>query len=586
MCSQKSFRGRRWYVASAADADVRALRARGASAPVASILATRGVTAEGYDKFLEPKIRHMDDPFEFNDMEKAVLRVTAAIRDSEKIGIWSDYDVDGATSAGVLGWFLRMCGHDDFMIRIPDRITEGYGPNTPGLLAMKEAGCGLICILDSGTLAFEPLAAAKAAGIDVVVIDHHAAEEAIPEAVAVVNPNRKDQKPGYGHLCAAGVTFVFTVAAARKLRDDGFFRGPVPDLMRLLDLVALGTVCDVVPLVGLNRAFVRRGLPYLTQRQRPGIAALCAAAGIADNAAITAGDCGWVLGPRINAGGRIGESGSGAALLLEQDPDEARRLAEELNRLNVERQELEAACTRSAMADIGGREDGDRTLALAVTDAHEGVVGISASRVKDAHDAPAIVLTRTHDGLLKGSARSVEGFDIGHAIIAARQAGLIIKGGGHGMAGGLTLSQDQLPDFISFMNAEIARTVYWREGVVSAADTEIRLRDLTVAMIDEFDGMAPFGTGNPEPRVILARVELAELRVLKDKHFKMVFRDRGCEIDGLIWNVAGTPLGRRMEAARGTLVDVLCKAEINVFRGNRRPQIMIQDMRPSGSALV
>lgn len=590
----RSFRGRNWQTADAPPKVAQAIQAKGIASEVARILAARGVTPDSLGAFLDPTIRDlMPDPFTLKDMDLAAKRLADAIRKKEKIGIWSDYDVDGATSAGILGRFLRMCGHRDFDLRIPDRIHEGYGPNTPGLLAMGQGGCKLICILDAGTVAFEPLEAAAAAGIEVVVLDHHAAEAAVPPAVAVVNPNRKDQAPGLGHLCAAGVTFLATIAVTRELRNANFFDGEAgrpaetPQLMELLDLVALGTVCDVVPLTGLNRAFVAKGLPWLTKRITPGIRALAEAAGIEPEATIDETACGWILGPRINAGGRIGDSASGALLLLEEDPRRAAERAVALDEMNVQRKTLEGASTEAAIAQLAGRACGeDRTLALAVVEAHEGVVGISAARLREAYDAPAIVLTHAEQGLLKGSARSVPGFDIGHAIIAARQAGLIVKGGGHGMAGGLTLSQEQLPGFIAHMNAEIALTDYWKDGVSSQADLSLRLAALTVPLIESLGKLKPFGTSNPEPTVILERVEISEIRILKEKHLKIIARDGQAEIDALLWNVVGTSLGDQIQGARGRRVDLLGKPQVNTFMNRKRAQMIVDDVRWSPGTLL
>ncbi|MCE6957718.1 single-stranded-DNA-specific exonuclease RecJ [Cereibacter sphaeroides] len=589
-----SFRGRAWAVRDAEAGAIRGLKATGCTDDLARILASRGVTATGLAAFQEPKIRDlMPDPYFLRDMEPATKRLAQAIRNRERIGIWSDYDCDGATSAGILGRFLRMCGHPDFLLRIPDRIHEGYGPNTPGLLGMQADGCGLICILDAGTVAFEPLEAAAAAGIDVIVLDHHGAKDTVPPAVAVVNPNRKDQKPGLGHLCAAGVTFVATVAVTRELRDSGYFDGrdgrpaDVPELMQLLDLVALGTVCDVVPLVGLNRAFVARGLPWLSRRITPGIRALARVAGIDPDAPIDETACGWVLGPRLNAGGRIGTSTMAALLLLEEDPVRAEARAEELDQLNTRRKEIEAAATEAAIAQLGGRVPGvDRTLAIAVVSAHEGVVGISAARLKEAFDAPAIVLTEAEHGLLKGSARSLPGFDIGHAILSAHQAGLVEKGGGHGMAGGVTLRPDQLQAFTAFMNAEIAKTAYWREGLRSEADIALPLGRLTVPFIESLDRLRPFGTANTEPVVLLQDVVLSEIRILKEKHFKIVARNGSDEIDAMLWNVAGTALGEKIQAAKGRRIDILGKPQVNEFMRKKRPQVIVDDLRFAPGALL
>lgn len=590
-----SFMGRSWEVREPDIAALTRLRTAGEDPLAARIMSARGIDRDTLTSFVTPKIQEaLPNPMSFLGMQAAAERLARAIREGQTVGIWSDYDADGATSGAILGSFLRLCGRGEFQLRIPDRIEEGYGPNTPGLLAMRDAGCELICILDSGTTAFEPLAAAKEAGIEVIVIDHHAAEETLPEAVAVVNPNRKDQPEGQGHICAAGMTFIFAIATTMLLRKEGWFDGKhgrpasVPDLWSLLDLVALGTVCDVVPLIGVNRAFVYRGLPLLTARGRPGIRALAAAAGIDPLAPITEKECGWVLGPRINAGGRIGQSDSGALLLLEEDPDAAAARAEALHALNAERRQLEAATTEAAIEQLADRRPGvDRGLALAVVeDAHEGVVGISAARLREAYDAPAIVLSRAHDGALKGSARSVPGFDIGHAIIAARQAGILVKGGGHGMAGGLTVEQSRLAEFIAFMDGEIGKTEYARIGVVSQADASLKLAEFTVAGLRGMDRMRPFGTANEEPRIVLAGAVLQEIRVLKDVHFKLVLEDRGVTVDALMWNAANLPIAREIREAMGSRVDVYGTGSINAFRGKETPQIVISDIRLTPGVLL
>jgi single-stranded-DNA-specific exonuclease len=586
-----SLKGRSWSRIEVSLDAYKSVKAKTEHPLLAQIAAGRGLDGNTFEAFLNPMIsKEMPEPFTFLGMEAATARVSQAIREKERIGIWSDYDCDGATSAAVLGWFLRMCGHDDFVVRIPDRLKDGYGPNTAGILSMRDDDkCDLVCVLDSGIVAFEPLTAAQDAGMEIVVVDHHMAEDTLPPAVAIVNPNRKDQPKGFGHLCAAGVTFVLAVAVARDLRDRNYFGlAGVPDLMELLDLVALGTVCDVVPLTGLNRAFVSVGEKYLSKRKRPGIAALALAAGHKETDPITAKECGWILGPRINAGGRISNSDSGALLLLEQDPVEATAKAEALNAINVARKELDGYATEVALGQMAGRDTGaDRTLALAVVeDAHEGVVGISASRVKDYCGAPAIVLTRAHDGTLKGSARSVGDFDIGHAIIAARQAGIIIKGGGHGMAGGLTLEEDRLKDFKSFMDAEITKSSYYQTGIISDADAKMKLAHLDVASVKALDVMRPFGTANREPLIILEEVQLDSIKILKEKHFKLALTSQGRKIDGMMWGVVGTDLGDEVEASIGRMVDVYGTVGINEFpRGTFNTQMIVEDIRYSAGFL-
>lgn len=590
---RSSFRNRLWQVPEFTSMDVDALIAGGANALTAPILAARNMPPEDVTKFLIPTFRDlMPDPAFFKDMNAAADRMVQAIVNKERIAIWSDYDVDGATSAGVLGTFLRDCGATNFSIYIPDRITEGYGPNTDGLLALQKDGADLVIILDAGTAAYEPLEAARDANLDVVVIDHHAAEAELPPAVALVNPNRLDQEGGFNHVCAAGMTWISVVAVNLRLRKMGYFDGKngrpdaVPDLMSYLDLVALGTICDVVPLTGINRAFVMRGLPVLSMRKRPGIKALAAVAGCADE--INASACGFALGPRINAGGRIGDSGAGAALLLCQDADEAQAMAEMLNDLNTERQSMEKACTAQALEQVVGNfvPGETRKLATAVVDAHEGIVGISAARVKEALDAPAFVLAHTPEGWLKGSGRSVTGFDLGSAVIKSRHQGLLVKGGGHAMAGGITLEPEKLEAFIEFMNREIEESEYYQVGVISRIDAVVSIDRATTGLVEAVQSLAPFGTGNPMPRFMLSRVLMSQVGILKDKHIKCTFEDpklqqAGKTVTGLIWGAKDTPFGDRLLKARGKLVDVLGSLEINEWKTRKSIQIMIDDVRIS-----
>jgi len=650
-----SFRNRAWKAPEFSEADVDSLIGGGANALTAPILAARGMAEKEVAKFLKPKIRTLlPDPSSFKDMDAAADRLVEAINQGQKIAIWSDYDVDGATSAATLGRFLRDCGHRNYEIYIPDRITEGYGPNAEGLLALQKAGAELVVILDAGTVAFEPLEAAHAAGLDVVVIDHHAAEPELPPAVAIVNPNRLDQEEGYNHVCAAGMTFIFAIAANLRLRKQFFFDGQEgrpenpPELMSYLDLVALGTICDVVPLTTINRAFVTSGLPYLSQRNLPGIKALASVAACNDE--IDPRACGFALGPRINAGGRIGDSGLGAALLLCEDEELAQDMAQTLDDLNRERQDMEKACTAAALEQVLPCEDLDaagadvekasepeedglsdkvmdviaqllpsddkeadveseeiaeldkkaatmrpleqqvfvpgetRALAVAIVDAHEGIVGISAARVKEALDCPAFVLAPTPEGWLKGSGRSVPGFDLGAAIIGARKAGLLVKGGGHAMAGGITIERDKLEAFVDFVNAEIAKSEYADIGVLSKVDAVVSLDRATTGLVDATQSLAPFGMGNPTPRFVLEGVLLADVRILKDKHVKCIFQDpemgpAGKIVEGLIWNAVGTPFGDALRDARGQIVDVLGALEVNEWNGRRRVQMKIEDAR-------
>lgn len=590
-----SFRNRAWSRPAFDQSDIDSLVDAGAPRPAASILAARGMAPDAIDAYLAPTLKNdLPNPSFFKDMDKAADRLAAAITAGEQIAIWSDYDVDGATSAATLGRFLRDCGVPASAIYIPDRISEGYGPNADGLLSLQSQGADLVCILDSGTVAFEPLQAAHDANLDVVVVDHHAAEPELPPAVAIVNPNRLDQEEGFGHVCAAGMTFILTIATNLRLRRDGYFDGqdgrPAegPNLMTYLDLVALGTICDVVPLTTLNRTFVARGLPILSERRLPGIAALAEVAAANDD--ITVADCGFGLGPRINAGGRIGDSDAGARLLLETDPQAARLRAEALGELNTERQTMEKACTADALEQVSPffTPGETRALAVAVVDAHEGIVGISAARLKEALDVPSFVLAPTPEGTLKGSGRSVSGFDLGAAIIKARKAGILIKGGGHAMAGGITIERENVDSFIDFVNGEIAKSDYASTGVVAKVDAELPVTEATVGLVESLAGLAPFGMGNPTPRIMLSNALVSGVRTMKDKHVKLTLEgqtpDRGTrKVDALIWNAIGTPFGDALLNTQGMRIDALGALEINEWNDRKRVQMKLDDVRLAAS---
>jgi single-stranded-DNA-specific exonuclease len=579
--TQRSFKNRPWNVAAPQHADVQALQnAAGIGRLEAFVLAGRGITPSTIGNFMDPRLKtEMPDPTFFLGMSTTADRLVQAILSDERIAIWSDYDVDGATSAAVLGRFLRANGVEHFDLYIPDRIHEGYGPNATGMAELAAKGVTLVCVLDSGTTAFDALASAKAAGLDVLVVDHHMAEDTLPEAVAVVNPNRRDQPAGFNHVCAAGMAFLLCVETNRRLRLLG---QPGMDLMPLVGLVALGTVCDVVPLKTLNRAFVARGLPILSQRGFVGVKALAEAAGVEGD--IDVGVCGFGLGPRINAGGRIGDSTLGARLLLTDDENEARSIAAVLDRLNKERQDLEKLATGAAIASLEKRfvAGETRALALAVVEAHEGVVGISAARVKESFDAPAFVLAPSENGLLKGSGRSVKGFDLGAAVVAARQAGLLVKGGGHAMAAGITIEPAQLDAFIAFVDAAIAVSDYGRDGVALDVDAEVHARDLSVEWVEQLAALGPFGMGNPTPRFLLKNVRVVDRRILKEKHLKLRVQDasgNGKRFDAPLWNAVGTPLEMCFTLAGERALDLVCAIEINEWNGSQSIQLKLEDAR-------
>ncbi len=437
---------------------------------VAQLFRARGAAPGDFDRLRSARLRDwLPDPSIFRDMDVAAERLASAIRARENVVVFGDYDVDGATSAALLIRTIRACG-GVATAYIPDRLLEGYGPGAAAMTALAAAGARLIVTVDCGTQGFEALAAAQAAGVDVIVVDHHQASTALPPALAVVNPRRLDEIGGaaFGHLAAVGMAFLLAVAVVRALRtSDGFAARPAPDLLALLDLVALGTVADVVPLTGLNRAFVAQGLKVMAARRNPGLAALAAVAAI--DRAPTCHDLGFALGPRINAGGRIGKSDLGVRLLTTDDPDEARSLAAELDALNAERRGIEAAVAAEAL-ELVARTGNAAVAVVAAGGWHPGVIGIVAGRLKERLKRPVIVIALEDgaDGVIgKGSGRSVPGVDLGGAVLAAKDAGLLVAGGGHAMAAGLTIAAARIEEFTAFLEARLGGDVGHAEPVLT-----------------------------------------------------------------------------------------------------------------------
>ena len=451
---ERSAGGRRWR-SREGDARLGLTLAQRHGLPevVGRIMAARGIGLEDAAVWLDPTLKALlPDPSQLKDMDRAADRIADAVRSGETIAIFGDYDVDGATSTALLLRFLRSV-EGLVATYIPDRMTEGYGPNAPALLSLRQRGAAVAVTVDCGITAFEPLETAAEAGLDVVVVDHHVAEPRLPRAHSVVNPNRLDDDSGHGQMAAVGVTFLLAVAVNRALRDAGWYAGrPEPDLRQWLDLVALGTVCDVVPLTGVNRAFVAQGLKVMAQRGNPGIAALADIARMGE--APEAWHAGFLLGPRVNAGGRVGEAGLGAALLSASDYATALPIAQRLDAWNSERKEIEAACLEEAIALVEASDLHDGLVYAASEGWHPGVIGIVAGRLKERYNRPACVVALA-DGSGRGSGRSVSGVDLGSAVIAARQQGLLVNGGGHAMAAGFTVSADRQADFRAFLAERI-----------------------------------------------------------------------------------------------------------------------------------
>jgi single-stranded-DNA-specific exonuclease len=543
---------------------------------LARVLAGRGYDAPTVAEALEPTVRAlMPDPSTMTGMDAAVTRLRAAVEARERVAIFGDYDVDGACATALLARVLRAYGLEP-AIRIPDRLSEGYGPNVPAVEALAAAGVTLLVTVDCGTTGFAPLERAAGLGLDVVVLDHHLADAALPPAVAVVNPNRQDDMSGLGHLCAAGVVFMAAVALGREMRARGVAG---PDLMAHLDLVALATVADVVPLKGLNRAFVRRGLDALRQRRSVGLTALC-------DAGRLSGPCepyhlGFVLGPRINAGGRIGDSGLGARLLMTDDPDEAARLAAELDRLNGERQVVEQAAVAEAVALVEaetGPGEPPPVLVVAEPRWHPGVLGLVAARLKERYGRPAFALGG-EGACLAGSGRSIAGVDLGRAVRGAVAAGLAEKGGGHPMAAGVTVEPRTLPalkaSLVDRLGADVARA---RSETTLALDGVLTGASLTPDFAAALQGGGPFGAGCPEPIFALADQRVVAADVVGG-HVRVALEGGdGRRLRAMAFRAAERPLGRALLEARGGRAHVAACLALDRWNGQERVELRVSDV--------
>jgi single-stranded-DNA-specific exonuclease len=574
---ERSLTGRRWRERAADPLQGLAIAQRlGLPEVVGRLLAQRGVPVDGIERHLAPTLRDwLPDPSSLKDMDAAAARLARAVETRERVAIFGDYDVDGATSSAVLRRFLEALDVP-VTVYIPDRRSEGYGPNAPALLELGAEGAGLVVTVDCGTLAHEALAAAAEAGLDVIVLDHHAAEPVLPRALAVVNPNRLDDESGQGTLSAVGVTFLTLVALARLLRQRGI---QPPDLMQSLDLVALGTVCDVVPLVGLNRAFVAQGLKILAQRRKAGLVALSDAAGIGER--MDAYHLGYVLGPRVNAGGRVGRSDLGARLLSTEDPTEARRLAAELDRLNEERKQVEAQVLEDALQTV---DDGGPLIVAHGEGWHQGVLGIVASRLKERFNRPACVIA-WEDGTGKGSGRSVPGVDLGAAVIAARQAGILLAGGGHRMAAGFSLERDRLEDFRRFLTARIDYELGGGDRVPELSiDGALLPTACTAELCRTLAGLGPFGAGNPEPRFVLPQVRVVKADPVGSGHVRCFATQpaTGARIKAIAFRALETPLGPALLESGGLALHLAGHLRPDTWQGRDDVQFVIDDAAIAG----
>ncbi|MCA1466927.1 single-stranded-DNA-specific exonuclease RecJ [Bradyrhizobium sp. IC3195] len=550
---------------------------------LARVLAGRGVDIDAVSDFLDPTIRKLlPDPFTVTEMEAAAKRIADAATKGEKVAIFGDYDVDGATSAALLAWHLRHCGLDP-LIHIPDRIFEGYGPNTEAVRALAAKGATLLITVDCGTTSIEPLAEAKRLGMSVVVIDHHQAGTELPVVDALVNPNRLDDLSGLGHLAAVGLVLVTLVAVNRELRQRGFWTSemPEPDLLGMLHHVALGTVADVAPLIGLNRAFVAKGLIAMRRRDHVGHTALMDVARL--NGPPEAWHLGFMLGPRVNAGGRIGRADLGVRLLLEGDSVEAARIAAELDRLNSERRVIEQAAEAQAEAEALASIGLEDKLAVIVTASegwHPGVVGLVASRLKEKFSRPAFTIALEPGGIGTGSGRSIAGVDLGKAVRQAVADGILLKGGGHAMAAGVTLRKEKLAEFRAYLETALARDVAEARHVNELyIDGAVTARAVTPELAATLNRAGPFGSGNPEPVLALPAHQLVFADEVGQSHLRLRFKaGDGAIVNGIAFRSVGQKLGNALLANRGQQMHVAGSLSVDRYQGAERVQFRVVDV--------
>lgn len=581
----QSLGGRFWSLAQADDAKVRALSlASGLPDFLSRLLALRGVEAEAAGTFLAPTLRDsFPDPSSFQDMDKAASLILDAILKGRKVTVFADYDVDGGTSSALLARYFRAWGRD-IGLYVPDRLTEGYGPSPAAFRHIKDQGAELVITVDCGAAATEALEEAGRIGLPVIVIDHHLMGREWPDVAALVNPNRPDDTSGYGHLAAAGVVYVLLAGLNRLARQQGI--GPpdgLPDILEWLDLCALGTLCDMSPLQDANRAFVRQGLRIMARHGNPGLRALADVAGIGTIESVYHAT--FVLGPRLNAGGRVGDPWLAAKLLATDDRAEALALAERLHGLNDERKAVEAMILEAAIGQAERQlaADPDRhVLVVSGEGWHPGVIGIVAGRLKDRFHLPSIVIGYGADlgPVAKGSARSVRGINIGDAISTAAKQGHILSGGGHAMAGGLSLEPDQIVAFSDWLNAQLSQF----------AAASIAARELTIDAIlspgavtpDVFDQIAqvgPFGQGAPEPVFVLPDMDVTFARIIGENHLKIAAEGPDARIEALSWRCLGTPLGDALQA-RGRF-HLVGRLKCDEWNGRRRAQFELVDAAPA-----
>ena len=546
---------------------------------VAKLLSIRKKNIEDIGLFLNPTIKNlMPNPLTLKDMENAIERTYQGIKKRELIGIFGDYDVDGATSTALLArYFLSI--NQKIQTYIPDRKREGYGPSVEGFNNLIKLGTKIIFTVDCGTLSFEPVKIAQSQNIDVIVLDHHQSDLKLPNACAIVNPNRYDDTSKLNYLCAAGVCFMFLAALNKKLRDRNWFEEKKinePNILNFLDLVSLGTVCDVVPLVDLNRAIVTQGLKVLKKRSNLGLKTLYDLCKIESQP--TTYHLGYILGPRINAGGRVGKSSHGAELLASDDPQRTYQIANDLNKSNKERQSIELMLSEQVNSEVKNFQD-DPVLILTGNSWHEGIIGIVASRIKEKYNKPTILIS-INESLGKGSARSIFGFDIGTQIIKATQSGIVEKGGGHKMAGGFTIKKENIPLFRDFLIKNFKKSKLSSSKIVNLyLDSIIAPSALNEEFYSEIERLAPFGSGNSEPKFVIENLQLISSDLVADKHIKTVLYGKdGSVIKSIAFNAKDSPLEIYLNKKNKKKFNIAGIMNLNEWRGKKSVEFIIEDI--------
>lgn len=584
---EKSLAGNLWKAVSFSERNAELIAQKyGLSPLVSSVLTAKGISPDEVGDFITPKLqRLMPEPYVLKDMEIAAERIAKAIQNNEKIGIIGDYDVDGATSTSVLRLFLEANGNVPF-VHIPER-DEGYGPSIMAFDEFAAQDVNFVITVDCGTTAFDVFDYAKEKDFEIVVLDHHEAEIKRPNVLALVNPKRLDEEdtdyPYLKYMAAVGVVFMTVVAVNRVLRQRGFYQNhPEPPLMNWLDLVALGTVCDVVPLLGLNRAFVRQGLKVMAQRRNLGLKALFDKSNVTE--APRAYHLGFVLGPRINACGRVGEAALGNRLLCARSEVEANLLADKLNQFNDQRKEIESYVLLEAIEQLEGQPQSYPIAFVTGKDWHQGVIGIVAGKLKERYNLPAFVMSIEPDEV-KGSARSIPNVDLGALIIAAKERGLLTKGGGHIMAAGFSLNEDKIEDFRTFVGTYVKEKL-GDEEIVPILEIEacLDVGGATLSLVEELEQLEPFGAGNAEPRLMLKNVHIKKPALFGSGHVRCFLTgDNGASLKAMAFRVADSTLGKELLAPEASLYDVVGVLRRDTWQGRNSLQFIIEDARKGGN---